>query len=236
MRAASDALSPCGNFRRGLGVVKRLRKILLVLIILGILAAAVLIGIYFHVRSFAQQKLQTSITEIPVEDPPRVAIVFGALVWDNGEPSTVLYDRVVTAVELYRAGRVKKILMSGDNPTHQYDEPTVMKDTAVKLGVPEGDIVTDFAGRRTYDTCYRAKEIFEVKRAILVTQEFHQPRALYLCSNIGIDSVGITADRRQYEDTRRWAFREFFSVISAWYEMNFVPFKPIGGEKEPIQP
>jgi vancomycin permeability regulator SanA len=188
-----------------------------------------------HVRSFARPKLQTSITEIPVEDPPRIAIVFGALVWDNGEPSPVLYDRVLTAVELYRAGRVKKILMSGDNPTHKYDEPTVMKDTAVKLGVPEGDIVMDFAGRRTYDTCYRAKEIFDVKKAILVTQEFHQARALYLCSNMGIDSVGITANRREYEDERRWELREFFSVVSAWFEMNFVPFKPIGGEKEPIQ-
>lgn len=207
-----------------------------VLVLLAAAAALVLYLIDRHVRSFAAQKLQTSITEIPAEEPPRVAIVFGALVWDNGEPSTVLYDRIMTAVELYRAGRVKKILMSGDNPTHQYDEPTVMKDTAVKLGVPESDIVTDFAGRRTYDTCYRAKEIFEIKKAILVTQEYHQARALYLCSSMGIDSVGITADRRPYEDEQRWRFREFFSVISAWYEMNFVPFKPIGGEKEPIQP
>lgn len=207
-------------------------------VVLLLLAAAAAIALYLingHVRSFAAQKLQTSITEIPAEDPPRIAIVFGASVWSSGEPSPALYDRVVTAVELYRARRVRKILMSGDNPSPQYDEPTIMKDTAVKLGVPESDIVMDFAGRRTYDTCYRAKEVFEVKRAILVTQEFHQPRALYLCSHMGIDSVGITADRRQYEDTRRWALREFFSVISAWYEMNFVPFKPIGGEKEPIQ-
>jgi SanA protein len=145
-----------------------------------------------------------------------------------------LYDRVLTAVELYRAGRVKKILMSGDNPTPDYDEPTAMMKTAVELGVPESDIVLDFAGRRTYDTCYRAKEIFEVRRAILVTQAFHQPRALYLCTNVGVDSLGITADRRRYEGEKHWSFREFFSAASAWFEMNFLPFESIGGKKEPI--
>jgi SanA protein len=175
-------------------------------------------------------------TEIPVEDPPRVAIVFGARVWGNGEPSNALYDRVVTAVELYRAGRVRKLLMSGDNPTHKYDEPTAMKETAVRLGVPESDIVLDFAGRRTYDTCWRAREIFEVKRAVLVTQEFHLPRALYLCSKLDVESVGITANRRRYEGENYWAFREFFSVASAWFEVNFLPFEPIGGQKEPIRP
>ena len=110
-----------------------------------------------------------------------------------------------------------------------------MKKTAVELGVPESDIVLDFAGRRTYDTCYRAKEIFEVQKAILVTQEFHQARALYLCNNLGIESVGITANRRKYLGERSWAFREFFSVASAWFEMNFMTFEPIKGEKEPIR-
>jgi len=124
--------------------------------------------------------------------------------------------------------------MSGDNPTQGYDEPTTMKNTAVKLGVPGSDIVMDFAGRRTYDTCYRAKEVFAVQKAILVTQEYHQPRALYLCSNMGIDVTGITSDRYRYKEENYWRFREFFSVISAWFEMNFVPFKPIGGEKTPI--
>lgn len=199
-----------------------------------------LLGVYLinrRVHAFAGGgRLQNSMTEIRIEEPPRVAIVFGAGVWADGAPSNVLYDRVLTAVELYRAGRVRKILMSGDNPTHQYDEPTAMKETAIRLGVPESDIVLDFAGRRTYDTCFRAKEIFEIKRAVLVTQEFHQPRALYLCGSLGIESVGITANRRKYEGEKYWAFREFFSAASAWLEINFLPFEPIGGKKEPIQP
>lgn len=200
--------------------------------LIGVLSVAV---INKHVHNLSAGKVHNSITEIAADEPPRVAIVFGARVWENGQPSNVLYDRVLTAVELYRAGRVRKILMSGDNPTPNYDEPTAMQRAAIELGVPEKDIVLDFAGRRTYDTCYRAKEIFEVKKAILVTQEFHQARALYLCNNLGLDSVGLTADRRRYDGERYFAFREFFSVASAWFETNFMEFESIGGKKEPIE-
>ncbi len=187
-----------------------------------------------YVRMQSAGRIQNSITEIPAENPPRVAIVFGAKVWDDGEVSPVLYDRVLTAVELYRAKRVKKILMSGDNPNENYDEPTAMKQTAVSLGVPAEDVVLDFAGRRTYDTCYRAKEIFGIEKAILVTQTFHLPREIYLCDNLGVDSIGITANRREYDGSDHWTFREFFSVVSAWFEINFVSREPIKGGKEPI--
>jgi vancomycin permeability regulator SanA len=215
--------------------MKWFRRVILSFFVIGLVGLSIIYLINRRIHFVGNAKLQISITEIPVENPPRIAIVFGAKVWDDKSPSPVLYDRVVTAVELYRAGRVKKILMSGDNPTENYDEPTAMKETAVRLGVPETDVFLDFAGRRTYDTCYRAKEIFEVHKAILVTQEFHQARALYLCNNLGVDSLGITADRRKYEGERYWAFREFFSRASAWYEMNFVSFEPIGGDKEPIE-
>lgn len=208
----------------------------IILIFIGAALAGILAiySINHRIQTQAADKIKDSITEIPTENPPRVAVVLGARVWENGEPSDALYDRIVTAVELYRAKRVGKILMSGDNPTESYDEPTAMKQTAVKLGVPAGDIVLDFAGRRTYDTCYRAKEIFGVRKAIVVTQGFHLPRALYLCNNLGVDSLGITANRRKYLGENYWAFREFFSTASAWFEMNFFPFEPIGGEKQPI--
>jgi SanA protein len=215
--------------------MKWLLRIVLVSIAAGLIG---LLSIYFinnRIQSQAAGKIKDSITEIKLENPPRIAVVLGAKVWENGEPSHALYDRIVTAVELYRAGRVKKILMSGDNPTESYDEPTAMQATAVRLGVPDADIVLDFAGRRTYDTCYRAKEIFGVQKAIIVTQEFHQARSLYLCGNLGVDSIGITANRRRYEGERYWAFREFFSTASAWFEINFLALAPVGGEKEPIQ-
>jgi len=209
-------------------------RIVLILIIAGLIGLLSIYLINNRVQSQAAAKIKDSITEIKPENPPRIAIVLGAKVWENGEPSDALYDRIITAVELYRAGRVRKILMSGDNPTENYDEPTAMKATAVKLGVPESDIVLDFAGRRTYDTCFRAKEIFEVRRAIVVTQKFHQARSLYLCNNLGVDSIGITANRRKYPGENYWAFREFFLTASAWFEMNFLPFAPVGGRKEPI--
>ena len=125
--------------------------------------------------------------------------------------------------------------MSGDNPTPAYDEPTAMKKYAIELGVPDSDILLDFAGRRTYDTCYRAKEIFGIKKAIIVSQEFHLARSIYLCQNLEVESIGIIADRRTYLAANYWAFREFFSVFSAWFEMNFIPFEPIKGNKEPIE-
>ncbi len=215
--------------------MKWFRRIILIILIAGLLGFSAIYLINRRINSFSENKIETSITEIQVEEPPRIAIVFGAGIWENGELSPVLYDRVITAVELYRAKRVKKILMSGDNSTENYDQPTAMKIQAIKLGIPEEDIVLDFAGRRTYDSCYRAAKIFGVEKAILVTQEFHQPRAVYLCENAGIDSIGITANRRKYINEENWTFRESFAVASAWFEMNFIPFEPIKGEKEPIQ-
>ena len=214
--------------------MKWLTRITLIFVFAALVGLSSIYSINNRIQTQAAGKIKDSLTEISTENPPRIALVFGAKVWENGEPSDALYDRVVTAVELYRAGRVKKILMSGDNSSGNYDEPAAMKTTAVKLGVSAGDIVLDFAGRRTYDTCYRAKEVFEVRRAIVVTQEFHQARALYLCNSLGVDSIGITANRRKYLGENYWAFREFFSTASAWFEVNFLPLKPIGGEKQPI--
>ncbi len=192
---------------------------LLALALIGLLSIAV---INKYVHSKTGDKIKTSITEIPAEDEPkRVAIVFGARVWNDGKPSNSLYDRVLTGVELYRAGRVKKLLMSGDKTGENYDEPAAMKKLALELGVAESDIVLDGDGKRTYDTCYRAKEIFEVQKAILVTQDYHQARALYLCNGLGVDSLGITANRRTYDGEWYYHFREFFSTASAWFEMNF---------------
>jgi SanA protein len=111
-----------------------------------------------------------------------IAIVFGAGLRHDGTPTPILKDRVATAANLYFQGKVQKILMSGDNRFADYNEPGSMLAYAVELGVPEADIVLDYAGRRTYDTCYRAKKIFGVDNAILVTQRFHLPRAIFTCN------------------------------------------------------
>ena len=215
--------------------MKWFRRILITFLIIGVVGLLSLFIINWQVKSYSANKIFHNIKEVPKHESSRIGIVYGAAVYRNGKLSHALYDRVFTAVNLYKAGKVQKLLMSGDNSRKTYDEPTAMKEAAIKMGVLEKDIVLDFAGRRTYDTCYRAKEIFEIKRAILITQEFHLPRATYLCENMGIDTIGVAADRRDYLDERSWAVREFLAVVSAWLEMNFVPFKPIGGEKEPIR-
>src|SRR4051794_21314450 len=123
-----------------------------------------------------------------------VALVFGAGLNAQGGPSPVLYDRVATASGLYHAGKVQKLLMSGDNSQVDYNEVGVMRRTAVELGVPADDIVLDYAGFRTYDSCYRARAIFGLSDATLVTNEFHLPRALYTCQALGLTVVGVNAD------------------------------------------
>lgn len=209
--------------------------ILIILIILGLIGLICAYLINNHVKSYAKGKIKQTIEEVPNEEPKRVAIVYGAAVYKNGRLSDALYDRVKTGVELYKAGKVKKLLMSGDNSRKEYDEPTAMKNKAVEMGVPEENVIADFSGRRTYDTCYRAINIFEVKKAIHITQEFHLPRAIYLCEKLGVESIGLKADHRKYKDEDAWAKREFLAVIRAWFNINIYVANPVGGEKEPIE-
>ena len=166
----------------------------------------------------------------------RVAIVFGAGLLRDGTPTPVLRDRVETAVELYQSGKVEKILMSGDNRFDNYNEPGAMRDYAMNLGVLEDDIVLDFAGRRTYDTCYRASAIFGVQEALLVTQRFHLARALILCNNLGVQSEGVIADRRTYRRSSRafWEMRELAAAPLTLWELWVWRPLPVLGTPEPI--
>lgn len=174
-----------------------------------------------------------TVAEVPAE---RVALIFGALVYRSGEPSPVLRDRVLGGVELYEAGKVKKLLMSGGNLVVDYNEVQAMKNVALAAGIPEEDIVLDYGGRSTYDSCYRARHIFGVERVVLVTQRFHISRATYTCRSLGIDAVGYgLPDFEKYPDLRtQQSVREPLAQIKAWYEVVFSK-RPaqVMGEKEP---
>ncbi len=166
-----------------------------------------------------------------------VAIVFGAGLRYDGTPTAILRDRVQTAANLYHQGKVEKLLFSGDNRFVEYNEPGSMRAYALTLDVAPEDIILDYAGRRTYDTCYRAKHIFEVNQAVLITQNFHLPRALFLCNQIGIDAAGIKADTRVY--SRRslllWNFREALATIGAMVDVWIRHPVPVLGDPQPIQ-
>lgn len=166
-----------------------------------------------------------------------VAVVFGAGYWPNsGALSMVLKDRLDAALELYRAGRVQKLLFSGDNRFVDYNEPAKMLEYALSQGVPREAIVLDYAGRRTYDTCYRAHAIFQVSEATLVTNRYHLPRAIHTCRQLGVDALGYTADRQSYprHDITWYWVREVAALWRAWWDLYIVRPIPILGDPLPI--
>jgi SanA protein len=180
----------------------------------------------------------TRLYEVNTTPSAKVAIVFGAGLWRDGSPTPVLRDRVATAADLYFQGKVEKLLMSGDNSFDSYNEPEAMRQYALRLQVPEEAIVLDYAGKRTYDTCYRAKAIFGIEEAILVTQQFHLPRALYTCRILGLPAVGVPADRRDYRrfSSMYWQARELPATLAAFLDLHITQPLPILGDPEPIFP
>ena len=173
-----------------------------------------------------------------VENVPctHIAIVFGAGLLRDGSAGPVLSDRVETAVNLYQQGKVNKLLMSGDNRFIEYNEPEAMRRYALERGVPDEDIVLDYAGRRTYDTCYRAKHIFQGDTAILVTQPFHLPRALFLCNWFDVEATGVEANNRYFLKRSRiyWNARELFANFQAVWDVMITKPLPVLGNVEPI--
>lgn len=197
-----------------------------------LLAGALGLGlIYADVRTHGGPIL-TNRQEVP--NLP-VAIVFGAGYTRQGL-SPILQDRVVTGVSLYKTGKVRKLLMTGDNGLVSHNEPEAMCQAAMQMGVPRRDIVLDYAGFRTYDSLYRARDVFGIRQALLVTQAYHLPRACYTARSLGLDVVGVPADRRDYGAVMpRYLLREFLAIENAWIEAHISHPRPTFlGRKEPL--
>lgn len=211
--------------------LKWTRRFIRVLTLLGLLVLflpRLITAVYAMFRTY-------SVEDVP---PSRIAIVFGAGLRRDGSPTAVLRDRVDTVSKLYFAGKVEKLLLSGDNSYPDYNEPEAMRQYALSLGVPAEAIVLDYAGRRTYDTCYRAKAIFGIESAILVTQDFHLSRALFTCNALGLKAVGVEANNVYYLKRSRiyWNIREQFATVGAIWDVYFKKPLPVLGEPEPIFP
>lgn len=172
-----------------------------------------------------------SAAEVPAAP---VGIVMGAGLDPQGKPTPFLAGRLRTAADLYRRGKVKVLLVTGDNGSKAYDEPTAMRDYLVADGIPAQRIVLDYAGFDTWDSCVRAKKIFGVDRAIVVTQLFHLPRAVALCRAAGIQAYGVGHDSRPVHATTTdyGYFREFFASIKATGTLIFHPRPRFLGHKE----
>ncbi len=213
-------------------LLRIIKKMFLFLFYL-LLAVVVVLGLPTLITTgYARAKIHT----LEASPSAPAAIVFGAGLKHDGSPSPILRDRVATAAELYFSGKVEKLLMSGDNRFVDYNEPQSMKEYALELGVPEEVIVLDYAGRRTYDTCYRAKNIFGLQQAILVTQRYHLPRALLTCNGIGLQADGVRADQRIYHSRSMsyWRMREIPASLVALVEVFITHPLPVLGDPEPI--
>ena len=167
-----------------------------------------------------------------------VAIVLGAKVWPGGTPSNMLEDRLLTGIELYRQGKVGKLLLSGDHGRASYDEVNAMRTFVLDRGVPPEDVFMDHAGFSTYDTMYRARDVFQVREALVVTQGFHLDRAVYTARALGLDATGVPADLRPYQNAGRFAARDWLARCKALLQLHLLharprflgPPIPIGGD------
>lgn len=166
-------------------------------------------------------RFRSSIVSISNIKHAPVAIVLGAKVKADGEPSDILRDRLLTAIDLYRAESVDKILVSGDDGQIEYDEVNAMRLYLLAASVDPDDIFLDHAGFDTYDTMIRANKVFGVTQAIVVTQAYHLPRALYLAHTFGIDAQGIVTDRQTYRGILRYEAREFLADVKAVIDVLF---------------
>ena len=152
----------------------------------------------------------------------------------NGEPTPLLKDRLLTGIDLYKSGAVKKLIMSGDHGSEDYDEVNIMKSFAVDNGVPDEDIFMDHAGFSTYETVYRAKEIFEADNIIIVSQKYHLYRALYIAEKLDVKAVGVSADLRTYSGQKMRDLREILARDKDFFNCIIKPEPTYLGEKIPV--
>lgn len=212
----------------------RLRRVLGRRRIVGMMLVAfiALVEVSLLTRIWIHDTAQSRIYSVAKVPHCRVALVLGALVHPNGHLSSTLRDRVDKSIELYKAGKVEKLLMSGDNRFTHYNEPDRMKEYAIAHGVPACDVACDYAGRRTYDSVCRAKRIFGQNELIIVTQTFHLYRALFYCDHLGVKAYGVASDVSA--TPVRSLVREYPGCLNAVADVYLLHPHPVMGKKEHI--
>jgi SanA protein len=197
-----------------------------------ILAISMSIDIYFELNYLRFERATCeNVNEL---NPKTAAIVLGAAVYGT-KPSAILTDRLKCALKLYKTKKVKKIILTGDNGKKYYNELTPMLRFMLKNKVKKDDIFMDYEGFRTYDSIHRAKVLFAVSDAIIVTQKFHQPRAAFIADSLGVNVSCLESDLRNYKDDSKNRFREYFARNLAWLDVFFTEPIPDRDAKYPIE-
>lgn len=199
-----------------------LRNVMIVFLCAVVIGTAMMFIINGHVKAVWKERILTVDKAAKLEGVDCI-IVLGCKVEDNGSLSCMLQDRMCRALELYKAGAAPKLLVSGDHGREDYNEVGAMKNYAIKNGVPSENVFMDHAGFSTYETVYRAKEIFEAKKVIIVTQEYHLYRALYIAKQLGIEAYGVSSDYHNYTGQAK---RECREVLARCKDFGMCIFKP----------
>lgn len=209
----SEAGRPCH------GLIFGLKFLAVVILMAGATMTAMILDVQFRYIG----KLYRSFEEIQIAPS---AVILGASVKRNGDPSPALRDRMLVAQSLYERGLVENLLITGDDGQYHINEIKTMRDFLLAAGVPAEHILEDGHGYRTYESCKRALEVFGIKKAIIVTQRFHIGRALYLCNQLGIDASGATSDLTGYDRVVFFTLRDMAASVQAWWDVNILPPTP----------
>ena len=204
-------------------------KVLKYMAVLVILIIIIVLIMNFYVIFITKKQILESVEKDDID----CILVLGAGV-RNGKPTDMLADRLLTAIDLYNNKVAHKIIMSGDHSKKDYDEVNIMKAYAIEKGVPSSDIFMDHAGFSSYESIYRAKEIFEAKKIVIVTQKYHLYRSLYIANKLGIEAYGVSADLRKYIGQSYREVREILARDKDFVKCIFKPKSTYMGEVIPV--
>ena len=209
-----------------------MEKIIKFILIILIVIILMVLSINFYVKSSTKKQIIENNDYSNLKDVDCI-IVLGAGIWGD-KPSHMLEDRLLEAISLYENGISSKIIMSGDHGRVEYDEVNIMKNYAIEKGIPSENIFMDHAGFSTYESIYRAKEIFEAKKVVIVTQKYHLYRALYIANQLGLEAYGVGADPRQYVGATYRELREILARDKDFIKCIFKPEPTYLGETIPV--
>lgn len=209
-------------------------KVLTKIIIAGLILAAALIFLVDGYVKYNANRYIVSPEEAERLQSVDCIIVLGCQVKSNGKPSDMLADRLKRGISLYKEGVSDKIIMSGDHGQKEYDEVNAMKEFAISSGVPSSDVFMDHAGFSTYESMYRAKEIFKADKIIIVSQEYHLYRALHIAKSLGIEAYGVSADYNTYAGQSYREVREILARCKDFVKTIFKPEPTFLGEVIPV--